>query len=339
MVGGHPPQQRGALADLLLRQRRRVLLQLARDVDRGLGHLVGVLDDLTDVAEHRDQLVVEVPRPLRVTDRVDLQVHPRLGGGTGRRVGDVGLRVHLLQRAGDVPAHDDDGVDDALHLDAAARQLRGHRVDEVGHVVRDDLHHRGFPRPAVVGRVRVEQPDDRPPRDALPREFHVRPDRTDQIGRVVADDLLGGNEPVVQPDEFRDVRCLRRSSLHEFVADLLRAARTARRLGVHVLRAGVDGCSGRVYVRQPNSPLSWLDPNVTPLPLLSHDSETALARPPVVSQVSPRCLPLTRGCSSSIPSFLTNAAALAVPAWCSANALASSSASPASGGGSSVGAP
>ncbi len=170
---GQPSQPLHTLGHLLLGQRRWLFLERCGDVRRRPRHLVGVLDDLSDVVEHPDQPVVQFPGALRVADRIDLQVHPRLDDGTGRWGRDVGLGVDLLQSARHIPVHDHDGVHDALHLNTTARQFGDHGVHQIRHVVRDHLDDRGLARPTVVLNVRVEQSDHRPARYPLPSELHV----------------------------------------------------------------------------------------------------------------------------------------------------------------------
>ena len=97
VVVGQPAQQGGALLDLVVGERWRVLLDVLDDpLDLGV-HPLPVLDGVTDVDEHLGQLVLDLA-DLVVGDPVDLEVHPRLAGHVVR-VG-LGLLVEHLVRAG-----------------------------------------------------------------------------------------------------------------------------------------------------------------------------------------------------------------------------------------------
>jgi hypothetical protein len=169
---------------------------------------------------------VQLPRAVRVGDPVDLDVHPRLGGRALGRLGGVGGRVDLQQLPGDVPADDHNGVNEALHLDAVARELGGDRVDEVRHVVSDDLHDGRFARPAVFGGGGVEEADAGPTGHTLLGELAVGAHGADEVDRVVAEDLFGGQVTVVEANEVGDVGRVLGGSLDQLVPDLLRAGQS-----------------------------------------------------------------------------------------------------------------
>ncbi len=223
---GQPTQQVGAVLDLLARQRRRrVRGQLVGELARGLGHPVGVLDDLADVVERRLQPVLQFPGPVGIGDQVDLDVHPGFGQRTRGRLGGVGAGQHLVQHPGHVAAHHHDGVHHALHLHAAAGQRRDHRVDQVGHVVGDDLDDRGRAAPAVVGTGRVEGAHQGPAWHAVLGELVVGPHRANEVRRVVGDDFLRWHVPVVQPDQVGEFGCGFGGPVDQLIADLFRADR------------------------------------------------------------------------------------------------------------------
>src|SRR5690606_36817367 len=75
-----------------------------------------------------------------------------------------------------------------------------------------------------------------------------------EVAGVLADDLLGGDQPVVHTDEVGDVGCLCRGRVDEVVAELFRAA-PVRRMACLVPPVGGDVNTGRAHVGQRNSPL------------------------------------------------------------------------------------
>ncbi len=95
-----------------------------------------------------------VSRSSRVRDPVDLDVHPRLDPLTLPGV----LRVDVQHVTGGL-VHDDLRVEELVHAQTVPADLAQHRVDEEGHVVGHDLHHRLPARPAPVVAGRVEDAD------------------------------------------------------------------------------------------------------------------------------------------------------------------------------------
>jgi len=110
------------------------------------GHRRGVADDLLDVVQH----LRDVRGQPGGGGAAQVDVDPGLGDRLGGRIGRVGIGQHRLQVAVRCPFDDDDGVDDAPHLASGSADGGEHRLDQVGHVVGDDLEHRRT-RPRAVG--------------------------------------------------------------------------------------------------------------------------------------------------------------------------------------------
>ncbi len=178
VVGGQPAQQLAGLVDLLVAQvvGGRLGGQLVGDAQRGVAHLLPVLDGLPHVGQHPQQIGGDLLEVGAVRLPVDLDVDPRLDQRVVRQVPALAVPRLVLagpavrvarvvedldQLAGHVTADDHLRVDH--HMDAAAltRQLVGDRVDQEGHVVGDDLDHGVAAGPAVLLDRRGVHPDVR----------------------------------------------------------------------------------------------------------------------------------------------------------------------------------
>ena len=116
------------------------------------------------VVEHMAQFGREPIGRHPVPGRPELDVDPGLGdlAGPHRAVARLvqGIRVCVAanaedpaQGAGHVPAHPQQRVHDHLDLGLVPVQLGGDRVDQVGHVVDDDVHDQAGPADRVQLRV------------------------------------------------------------------------------------------------------------------------------------------------------------------------------------------
>ena len=82
-----------------------------------------------------------------------VDVDPRLGDGPGRRRDRVGIGQDAAQLAVVGALHDDDGMDDPPDLAPGPAHRREHGLDEVGHVVGDDLEDRARPLRCPVAKA------------------------------------------------------------------------------------------------------------------------------------------------------------------------------------------
>ena len=165
-------------------------------------HGVAVVDHVAHVREHGGQPFVQVGGEL--ADRLgaavglELEVHPRFGDGARRRLRGIGVREDLEQRATRVPPDHDHGVHDAMDDRPGPRQLRDHRVDQVGHVVGDDQdEHPVRIRRARPGRglsAGAQHRGHRLSRDVEAGEAAVGPHDRERLGGVV--DPLLGRQPI-----------------------------------------------------------------------------------------------------------------------------------------------
>ena len=129
----HPLEQGLGLGDLVGADRRRVLVELGDDLPCTRAHRAPVVDRRPHVREDPLELRGELVErgALRLT--VDLDVQQRLGAPFGRP-------RQELEQPSVVVAPDPDGrMDEDVDRVSATRERHGHRVDEEGHVVGDDL--------------------------------------------------------------------------------------------------------------------------------------------------------------------------------------------------------
>ena len=155
MVVVEPLEEGQALFDLLLRQRRRALLELGDDALAEAAHFPPVVDRRPDVGEHPAEALFDLLVALR---RLlgDLDVHQGFAARSLRRLSDL---VIGQKPALGVALSGHDRMDDQVDLDVEPVQLRAHGVDEEGHVVVHDLHDRVRRAPALLFEARAVGPD------------------------------------------------------------------------------------------------------------------------------------------------------------------------------------
>ena len=134
-----------------------------------------VLDGHPHVVEHVAQVGGQLVGADPVLGRPELDVDPGLGSSSPAAASVV-VPTHtedLAQRAGHVPVHPQQRVHQQLDLGLVPVQFGGDRVDEVGHVVGDDVHHQARPAYRVqVGIARLADLHQGPalrPAQAQPR--------------------------------------------------------------------------------------------------------------------------------------------------------------------------
>ena len=198
------------------RARRPGGSQPARDVLGRRNHAIGVLDYLAHFAEDTAQALFQLASPYRVGDGVDLDVHPRLDDRPGWRLGRIHPSQDVLQPAGEIAADDHDRMHDVAHVSPASGQVGGDRVHQVGHVVRDDVHHRGRARPAVAGPGRVEHLDGGGPGHPVCREPAVGSHRADEVGGVAFGDSFRRDIAEVPAQKLSELGSDARCSLNRF---------------------------------------------------------------------------------------------------------------------------
>ena len=204
VVVREPGQELAPLGDLVVRQRRRVGLEVGDDRLHGGVHPPPVLDRFTDVLEHLEQGLPDI-LGLVLGHAVDLDVHPRLAVDV---VGVGGRRVvqHLAQLAVEAPSYDELGVHDLVHDVAGGVERHADGVDQERHVVGDHLDHRAATAgPAVVVLGRREQPHVggalRPVPGQVEMVQHGRP----EVALVAVEQVLRGDVAVVAADQRLEV--------------------------------------------------------------------------------------------------------------------------------------
>ena len=147
-------------------------------------HRRGVPDDLANVVQHLRDVRLEPGRDAAAQVDVD----PRLDDRPGRRGRRVAVGQDGAQLAVRRALHDHDGVDDPPGLAPGPSHRREDRLDQVGHVVRDDLED----RPAGLAR-RVADADQLLPRCPTPGQLAVRLGcgAQDRAGVPGADEVRG----------------------------------------------------------------------------------------------------------------------------------------------------
>jgi hypothetical protein len=171
-----PAQEVAPLAHRVGVDRRRAFLHLGGEGERPGPHGRPVVHRGADVSEG-----VEHPIPQRLDlGRVPLPVDLHV---------DVG---HLV----------DDGMDDDVHADPAARQGQRDRVDQEGHVVGDGLDHRVGRHPAVLLEGRVVDGHRGGAGQAPVPQPVVGQSGTVKVDGRAADDVLGGDPLPVAPQEL-----------------------------------------------------------------------------------------------------------------------------------------
>ena len=108
------------------------------------------------VVEHVAQVGRELVGGHLIPGRPELDVDPGLGQLAAARLVLVIVTADTqdaAQRTGHVPAHPQQRVHDQHDLGLVPVQFGGDRVDQVGHVVGDDVHHQARPAHRVQARV------------------------------------------------------------------------------------------------------------------------------------------------------------------------------------------
>ena len=161
-----------------------------------------ILDRDPHVVEHVPELGRELIRGHLVLGRAELHVDPGFGDlvgfGLARNIG-RGIGAHAedpAQRAGHVPAHPQHRVHQQPDLGLVPVQLGGDRVDQVGHVVDDDVDDQAGPADRVQLGVRgLADLDQRPPLRPGQTEPGVRLGHRRQPRR--RSQVLGGDALVI----------------------------------------------------------------------------------------------------------------------------------------------
>ena len=190
----------------------------AQVVGQAAGHRAHprlVLDRDPHVVEHVAELGRELVGGHLVPGRAELDVDPGfgdlVGGGLARDAG-RGIAADAqdpAQRAGHVPAHPQQRVHQQPDLGLVPVQLGGDRVDQVGHVVDDDVDDQAGPADRVQLRVRgLADLDQGPPLRPGQAEPGVRLGHRRQPRR--RSQVLGGDALVVGA-QVAAGRCPRRS--------------------------------------------------------------------------------------------------------------------------------
>ena len=161
VVVGHPAQEGRGAADLVgVQPDRGRPLELGGNDQAAGAHLGPVLDRLAHVGEDATDRRLEVGQGLLVGFAVDRQQHPGLvdpSDGVTHTLPRFGV-LDRLQTPRSVTTDDELRVDEQVDVEVLADDGIGHRVDEEGHVVGDDLDDRtGAGPPVDVGRG-VEHP-------------------------------------------------------------------------------------------------------------------------------------------------------------------------------------
>lgn len=195
--------------------------------ERPLPHLRPVFDRLADIGEHPLQLAAEFVAGTRVPDRIDLDPHPALHHVAVDRVVRLHVGGDLGEPAERLPAYHDQRVDQHVQVEVLGGEQGRHRVDQEGHVVRDDLDHGvllfrcrlvdaqlQLARHPLLGQVAVGLGGGEHLRGGEPDQLLVRrepPEPVDQGGHVMivtSQRHRLGNEPFGVRDRFVEIRVL-----------------------------------------------------------------------------------------------------------------------------------
>lgn len=243
VVVGEPAQQFARLFDLLVAQvvRGRLARQLVGDAQRGLAHLLPVLDGLAGVREDAQQVGGDLLEIGAVGLTVDLDVDPGLDQGVVRQLGALGpaFGKNLDQLARDIAAHQDLRVDDGVDAAVLPGEFVGDRVDQERHVVGDHLDDRVGARPAVLldGR-RVDPHVGRALRAVLGQSV-VGERRAVDVDRIAVGEVVRGGVQVVPVEENEQRLVVRMPLVARTVSDPCRPCEQLGlgfvQLGLHVL--------------------------------------------------------------------------------------------------------
>lgn len=166
LVGGHPPQQLGGIADLV-GSAGAPCLQLGGDLVGSLGHRAPVGHRVADGVERGGDVSIELLHPVRVEHPVDLEVDEGLGE-IGARPASGGADEPVV-----VASHPQDGVNEQVDLEAGTLDGHQHRGDDERRVVGDQIDHGVGRAPAVVLDRGGIDPQERLARAAVASELQV----------------------------------------------------------------------------------------------------------------------------------------------------------------------
>ena len=169
VVVPHPLEERLALGDLLLGQRRRALAQVPDQLVDAPAHGLPVLDRVPDVGQHGLDIPADGVERGGGRALADLDMEDGFGDAVRRP-----RRQHIREHAALIARDADDRVDQQVDGQLLAIDRVDDRIDQERHVVVDDLDHRMGREPAVFFLGRVVDPDLRRPGEAL---AHEAPDR------------------------------------------------------------------------------------------------------------------------------------------------------------------
>ncbi len=202
VVVGQPAQQLAGLLDLLLAQVGRGLPRKFVGHAQGrVPHLAPVLDGLTDVGQHAQQVGGDLLEVRAVGLTVDLDVDPGLGVRVVRQITGGRRGEHLDQLAGEVAADEDLGVDDHMDPPPLPGQLVGDGVHQEGHVVGDDLDDRVAAGPAVLFHGGCVHPHVGRALRAVLGQTVVREGGSEDVDRVAVGEVLRCGVQVVALEE------------------------------------------------------------------------------------------------------------------------------------------
>ena len=179
--------------------------QIVRDPQRGLAKLLPVLDCLSNVAQDVLNPFFYRRERLSIGLAIDLQVHPRLVHLAGLAARPLGRAAYLNEVASDGPANEKLRVDDQVDCPSLGGQGASDGIDQKGHVVGHDFDDGVAARPAVFLDRRREDPNSSRSLWPLQSEPAMRKSRAVNVNRVMADQILRCDVPVVAAQEV-DVR-------------------------------------------------------------------------------------------------------------------------------------
>lgn len=206
VVVGEPAEQLAGLVDLLVAQvvGGRLGGELIGDAQRGVAHLLPVLDGLAYVGQDPEQIGADLLQVRAVGLAVHLDVDPGLGDGIVRTLRTGIRRQDLKELAGQIPSHHDLGVDHDMDAAPLAGELIGDRVDKEGHVVRDHLDDGVAALPAVLLDGRGVHPDTGRALRAVLGQPVVGEGGSEDVDRVTVGQVLRGGVQVVALEERED---------------------------------------------------------------------------------------------------------------------------------------
>ncbi len=184
-----PFQEQDRLADLVVRQRRRIGLERFDDRGDAVDHGAPVFHRAADVGEHAGERGDQCALDRFVVDAVDVDLDHAFAQRTRRP---TGIGENADEGAGGVALDREHRVDQQVGVEAPLGQLAHDGIDQERHVVIDELDDGNVPEPGTVFGRRRGDADLRGPRLALGEEVPGRRRDIRKLGRLVADEVLGG---------------------------------------------------------------------------------------------------------------------------------------------------